>query len=74
MKRPKTKTIRRPPLTSSRVAHTPKEAAIDLVRLEFDAERLRLGIAQAEDRLRAYKTELDRIADKRARLTQLIKE
>jgi hypothetical protein len=74
MKRPKTQTLRRVPLTSSRVAHTPKEAAIDLVRLEFDAERLRLGIEQAENRLRAYQTELDRIAHKRTRLSQLIKE
>ena len=56
------------------MASTAKEAAIDLVRLEFDAERLRLGIEQAETRLRAFKAELDLIADKRARLTQMIKE
>ncbi|MCW1917408.1 hypothetical protein NX862_01440 [Rhodobacter sp. KR11] len=74
MKRPKTQMLRRPPLTSSRVAHTPKEAAIDLVRLEFDAERLRLGIEQAEDRLRAYRAELERIEGKRGRLTRLIEE
>lgn len=74
MKRPKTQTLRRPSLTSNRVASTDKDAAIDLVRLEFDAERLRLGIGQAETRLRTFKAELDLIADKRVRLTQMIKE
>lgn len=67
-------TLRHVPLTSGRVAHTAKEAAIDLVRLEFNAERIRLGIAQAEDRLRAYRAELDLISDKRAQLTRLIAE
>lgn len=67
-------TLRRVPLASGRAAHTAKEAAIDLVRLEFNAERIQLGIAQAEDRLRAYRAELDLIADKHARLTRLIAE
>lgn len=74
MKRAKTLTLRRPTMSSPRPATTAKEAAIDLVRLEFDAERLELGISQARDRLNSYQTELDRLAAKRARLTRIIKE
>jgi len=72
MKRPKTQTLRRPRMASARIARTPKEAAIDLVRLEFDAERLRMGVEQAENRAHAYQIELDRNQAQRAVLLSLL--
>lgn len=60
MKRPKTQMPRRPRMASTAVARTPKEAAINLVRLEFDAARLEMGIAQARNRAAAYQHDLDR--------------
>ena len=72
MNRPKTKTLRRPRMASARVAKTPKDAAIDLVRLEFDAERLRIGIEQALGRARSFKAELEQNQSKRALLIALV--
>ncbi len=72
MNRPKTKTLRRPRMASARVAKTPKEAAIDLVRLEFDAERLRMGITQALGRAQSFQAELDLNQSQRARLIGLL--
>ena len=72
MNRPKTKTLRRPRMASARVAKTPKDAAIDLVRLEFDAERLRMGIEQAVGRARSFKVELEQNQSKRALLIDLV--
>lgn len=60
MKRPKTQMPKRPRMASSVTARNSKEAAIKLVRLEFDAARLEMGITQAEDRAAAYQSELDR--------------
>lgn len=70
MNRPKTQTLRRPRMASARVAKTAKEAAIDLVRLEFDAERLRMGVEQAQNRMESYQNELNQ---NRARRSVLIK-
>ena len=72
MNRPKTRTLRRPRMASGRVAKTPKEAAIDLVRLEFDAERLRMGIEQALGRVQGFQAELDRNEAQRARLISML--
>jgi hypothetical protein len=72
MKRPKTQTLRRPRMASARIAQTPKEAAIDLVRLEFDAERLRMGVEQAVNRANSYQIELDRNQAQRAILLNLL--
>lgn len=72
MNRPKTKTLRRPRMASARVAKTPKEAAIDLVRLEFDAERLRMGVTQALGRAQSFQAELDLNQSQRARLIGLL--
>lgn len=60
MKRPITQTPRRPRMASVSVAKTPKEAAISLVRLEFDAARLRMGIEQARNRIATYQHDLER--------------
>jgi hypothetical protein len=57
-------------MASARVAKTAKEAAIDLVRLEFDAERLRMGVKQAQNRMESYQNELNQ---NRAKWSVLIK-
>ena len=72
MNRPRTQTLRRPRMASARVAKTAKEAAIDLVRLEFDAERLRMGVEQARTRVDSYQTELDRNHAQRSVLIKMM--
>jgi hypothetical protein len=59
-------------MASARVAKTAKEAAIDLVRLEFDAERLRMGVEQAQTRVDSYQTELDRNRAQRSVLIKML--
>ena len=72
MKRPRTATPRRPATGSGRTARTSKDAAISLVRVEFDLSRLSMGIAQAEDRIRTYKAEQSDKLRQRDRLIALI--
>ncbi|MEL6838797.1 MAG: hypothetical protein AAFP85_05860 [Pseudomonadota bacterium] len=72
MKRPKTQMPRRPQMASGAVAQTPKDAAINLVRLEFDAARLQLGIDQAHNRAQSYQHELARNQEKRQRLLNIL--
>lgn len=59
---------------SASVARSPKEAAIQLVRLEFDATRLRMGISQAEDRMRTYRDELARNDAQRDAILALLRD
>jgi hypothetical protein len=59
-------------MASARVAKTAKEAAIDLVRLEFDAERLRMGVEQAQNRMESYQNELNQNRAKRSVLIKLL--
>ena len=73
MKRPRIQTPKRPRMASSATARTSKEAAMHLVRLEFDAARLNMGIAQAENRFMAYREELQRNLEQRNALINLIK-
>jgi len=72
MNRPKTQIPKRPLPPSPKVARTPKEAAMRLVRLEFDTARLEMGLQQAEMRAAAYQAELDRNAAQRRHLLSLI--
>lgn len=72
MKRPKTSIPHRPQSTSRRVARTAKDAAINLVRIEFDVSRLSMGIEQAKNRIDVYSTELDQKLRERARLLELV--
>lgn len=72
MNRPKTKTLPRPRTISARVAKSSKDAAIELVRLEFDSERLRLGIEQALGRAQGLQAELAQNKEKRTRLIGLL--
>lgn len=74
MRRPKTNMPKRPRTASAAVARTSKEAAIRLVRLEFDAARLEMGIAQASDRATAYRDELAANIEQRKGLLRLLHE
>lgn len=72
MKRPRTQMPRRPKAANGAVARTAKEAAIHLVRLEFDAARLQTGIDQAQNRAESYAYELARNKEQRQRLLSLL--
>ena len=73
MKRPKTQMARRPRMASGAAAKTSKEAAISLVRLEFDAARLQMGIDQAKNRAESYRYELTRNHQRKQALIDLLK-
>lgn len=72
MKRPKTQMPKRPRMASSASVRNSKEAAIHLVRLEFDAARLEMGITQARNRAEAYQTELHRNTTERQQLLSVL--
>lgn len=74
MKRPKTQMPRRPRMASAKVARSAKEAAISLVRLEFDAARLQQGLDQAAHRAKSYRHELDRNAEERRHLMNVLSQ
>ncbi|MEL6620753.1 MAG: hypothetical protein AAFP16_17900 [Pseudomonadota bacterium] len=59
-------------MASSATARTSKEAAINLVRLEFDAARLEMGITQATNRAEAYQSELQRNVEERRKLLGIL--
>ena len=72
MKRPKTQMPKRPRMASTATARTSKEAAISMVRLEFDAARLEMGITQATNRAEAYQSELARNVEERRKLLGIL--
>jgi hypothetical protein len=72
MKRLQMQQPRRARAASGAVARSSKDAAIHLVRLEFDAARLEQGIAQAEHRAQRYRMELARNIEQRAPLMALL--
>lgn len=74
MKRPKIQMPKRPRMVSSATARTSKEAAIKLVRLEFDASRLEMGLAQARNRAEAYENELQRNTAERTQLLRIFND
>lgn len=74
MKRPATPMPKRPRMASAAVARTPKEAAMRLVRLEFDAARLRMGLAQADQRAEAYRSELAQNEEQRRLLLDILND
>lgn len=74
MKRPVTNMPKRPRTASAAVARTPKEAAMRLVRLEFDAARLQMGLAQADQRAETYRAELKQNAEQRRVLLDILNE
>ncbi len=66
MKRPRIKTAKRPLTASGAVARTRKEAAMQLVRIEFDASRLKMAAEQAEERAATHREELSVLEKRRA--------
>lgn len=72
MKRPKSQVPKRPKMANTAVARNPKEAAIGLVRLEFDAARLQMGIDQAKERAETYLQELSRNKAERENLLAIL--
>jgi hypothetical protein len=57
MQRLKTTPMRRAAKLSGLAARTPKEAAVQLVRVEFDRSRIAFGIRQAEERAERFRAE-----------------
>jgi hypothetical protein len=49
--------MRRAAKLSGLAARTPKEAAVQLVRVEFDRARIAFGIRQAEERAARFRAE-----------------
>jgi hypothetical protein len=73
MKRPRTLHIRRPKAAGSGTARTSKEAAIQLVRLEFDISRLEQAITQAEARADLARRELTQQQSARHKLMSILR-
>lgn len=73
MKRPRSFLPRSARQLSQPAAQNRREAAIQLVRLEFDMSRLEMGIAQAQDRLGRHAEELAQRRRKRAALLDILK-
>ncbi len=74
MKRPVTTMQKRPRGFSGMSARSRKEAAIHLVRLEFDLSRLELGAAQADQRSAAYRAEIEDKTKQRAALIAILNQ
>ena len=74
MKRPTTAITRRPRRASAAVARTPKQAAIQLTRIEFDISRLEMGIQQASQRIALYQEEFEDKQRQKARLLAILKD
>jgi hypothetical protein len=66
MQRPKTTPMRRAAKLSGLAARTPKEAAVQLVRVEFDRARIAFGVRQAEERVARFRAE-EAVLDRRRR-------
>ncbi|MBF9029973.1 hypothetical protein HKCCE3408_06175 [Rhodobacterales bacterium HKCCE3408] len=73
MKRPRITMPKRPRSISGAVARSRKEAAIQLVRVEFDASRLEMAADQAESRAETHRRELDHLNRRRKRLLGRLK-
>lgn len=72
MKQVRTAIMRRPKTLDGAAARSKKEAAIHLVRLEFDLSRLQAGLDQAEARRAHYTAEIAEKSRKRARLMEIL--
>jgi len=72
MKRLRAQVPKRPQTATAKVARTPQEAAIRLVRLEFDAARLQLGIDTAQERMASYHKELAQNTAQRRYLLEIL--
>ncbi|MDG4648425.1 hypothetical protein P6F26_08205 [Roseibacterium sp. SDUM158017] len=74
MKRPKIAMTRSPRAARAGVARNRKEAAIQLVRLEFDMSRLRRAIEAAERRSAADRCDYDEKDRQRRSLMRILNQ
>lgn len=72
MLRPKTSPMRCAAKLSGLAARTSKEAAVQLVRVEFDRARIAFGIRQAEERAERFRAEGAALERRRAALLAVI--
>ena len=72
MKRPRTVSLGRPATGYLSGIQTSREAAIQLVRLEFDLDRLAAGISQSQSRIEAYQREQAECLRQKSRLLEVI--
>jgi hypothetical protein len=64
--------MRRAAKISGLSARTPKEAAVHLVRLEFDRSRIAFGIRQAEERVGRLRAEAAALERRRRALLDVL--
>ena len=72
MRRPKITPMARPAMMSGLAARTPKEAAVHLVRLEFERSRIALGLGQAESRADRHRAEGEALEKRRRALRAIL--
>jgi hypothetical protein len=74
MNRPRVKMPKRPRTMAGSVARSRKEAAMQLVRVEFDASRLEMAVEQAEGRAETHRQELKVLKQRRRALVEKLKD
>ena len=72
MRRHKVTPMPRPAMMSGLSARTPKEAAVHLVRLEFDRSRIAFGLQQTARRAARLEAEAEAIEDRRRALLTIL--
>jgi hypothetical protein len=73
MKRPNTVALPRPKTATAGTARTRKEAAIQLVRLEFDISRIERAMTLSRQRMKACSSELAVYTAEREKLMRMLK-
>lgn len=73
MKRPNVTMPKRPRSMAGAGARSRKEAAIQMVRLEFEAARLEMAVDQAEARAKAHRSEFGLLNQRRKALLNTLK-
>lgn len=74
MNRPNSVSVRRPRTAGAGTARTRKDAAIQLVRLEFDISRLEQAVAQADQRAALARSQLVLQMSERKKLMSLLRD
>lgn len=74
MNRPRSPSVRRPKAAGAGAARDRKSAAIQLVRLEFDINRLERAISMANSRAAAHQAELRQQMAERAKLMAILRD
>lgn len=72
MQRPRSPVIRRPKMASADTARDHKQAAMQLVRLEFEINRLKRALSTSRQRTAMHKAELEAQQSERAKLLAVL--